>query len=96
MPGGPVACPGVAERGNAIMETQTLLNFGFGLALSVVGWLARELWGAVKELRRDLHEIEVDLPSNYVQKSEYGETMKRIEIMFERIFDKLDGKADKP
>jgi len=60
-----------------------------------LGWFARQLWDAVSELRRDLHKIEVDLPTNYVQKNEYAETMKRIEIMFERIFDKLDGKADK-
>jgi len=60
-----------------------------------LGWFARQLWDAVSELRRDLHKIEVDLPTNYVQKNEYAETMKRIEIMFERIFDKLDAKADK-
>ena len=60
-----------------------------------LGWFARQLWDAVSELRRDLHKIEVDLPTNYVQKNEYAETMKRIEIMFERIFDKLEAKADK-
>jgi len=60
-----------------------------------LGWFARQLWDAVSELRRDLHKIEIDLPTNYVQKNEYAETMKRIEIMFERIFDKLEAKADK-
>jgi hypothetical protein len=63
--------------------------------MATLGWFARQLWDAVSELRRDIHKIEVDLPSNYVQKNEYAETMKRIEIMFERIFDKLDEKADK-
>ena len=77
------------------MEMQSLINLGLGCAMAAVGWFARQIWDAVGKLREDLHEIEVDLPKNYVQKNEYTETMKRIEIMFERIFDKLDAKADK-
>jgi hypothetical protein len=77
------------------MDTQSLINLGLSFFLTAIGWFARQIWEAVSELRTDIHKIEVDLPSNYVQKNEYTETMKRIEIMFERIFDKLDGKADK-
>lgn len=77
------------------METQTIINVGLGVILTVVGWFARQIWENVQRLQRDLHEIEVDLPTHYVQKSDYTETMKRIEIMFERIFDKLEQKADR-
>jgi hypothetical protein len=77
------------------MDMQSLINIGLSAFMAGLGWFARQLWDAVSELRRDLHKIEVDLPTNYVQKNEYAETMKRIEIMFERIFDKLDAKADK-
>ena len=77
------------------METQTIINVGLGVILTVVGWFARQIWETTQTLQRDLHEIEVDLPKNYVQKSDYTETMKRIEIMFERIFDKLEQKADR-
>ena len=48
------------------MEPQTIINIAGGLTLSIVGWLARELWGAVKDLREDIHRIEVDLPKTYV------------------------------
>jgi hypothetical protein len=77
------------------METQTIINVGLGIILTIVGWFARQIWENVQRLQRDLHEIEVDLPTHYVQKSDYTETMKRIEIMFERIFDKLEQKADR-
>ena len=77
------------------MEPQTLINIAGGITLSVVGWLARELWGAVKELRDDIHRIEVDLPKTYVPRSDIAAQMKHIEDMFQRIYDKLDGKADK-
>lgn len=77
------------------MDTQTLINVLVGLVLSVGGWLARELWGAVKELREDLHRLEIDLPKNYVVKEEMDKRMDHIEDMFQRIYDKLDGKVDK-
>lgn len=77
------------------MDTQTIFNYVFGTGLAVGGWFAREVWGAVKELRRDLHDIETNLPKEYVLKVDLDKRMSHIEDMFQRIYDKLDGKADK-
>jgi len=78
-----------------IMDTQSLINMAGGAALTALGWFAREVWGAVNELRRDLHQIEVDMPKEYVQKIDLDKRMTHIEDMFQRIYDKLDAKADK-
>jgi len=67
----------------------------FGAILAVSGWFARILWEAVQALKEDLHRIEVDLPVNYVRKDDLDKRMDHIETMFQRIYDKLDGKADK-
>lgn len=77
------------------MEFQPLINLIGGAILCVLGWLARQLWEAVQTLQKDLHEIEVDLPKNYVSKEDYSATMRRIEEMVRRIDEKLDHKADK-
>ena len=77
------------------METQSIMNFISVSAIAVGGWFAREIWGAVKELRKDLHAIETDLPKTYVSKFDMDKRMDHIEVMFQRIYDKLDGKADK-
>ena len=77
------------------MEPQTIINIAGGLVLSVVGWLARELWGAVKDLREDIHRIEVDLPKTYVPRVDLDARMKRIEDTLQLIDDKLDAKADR-
>jgi len=79
----------------SLMETQTLINLAGGATLAVIGWFARSIYDAVNELRKDLHEIEVDLPKSYVAKDDFNITMKHIEDMFQRIYDKLDAKADK-
>lgn len=77
------------------MDTQTVINTLFGIVLLGTGWFLNEVWRAVKELRQDLHEIEAELPKEYVLKVDLDKRMEHIEQMFQRIYDKLDGKADK-
>lgn len=75
--------------------TQEYINIGIGIILTGIGWFGREMWGAVKELRHMVHRLEVDMPKTYTPKSDFNEMMKRIDDGFQRIHDKLDGKADK-
>lgn len=77
------------------MEPQTIINLTAGTVLLIVGWFARQLWEAVKDLREDLHRIEIELPTNYIRRDEFAEGMKEIKEMLAKIFDKLDNKADK-
>jgi hypothetical protein len=81
------------------MDTQTLINFALGSLLALIGWLARQLWEAVERLKADLHQIEVELPSRYVRREEFSESLKEIKDLCRQIFDKVDSlekrKADK-
>lgn len=67
-----------------------------GIILAGIGWWARVIWDSVQKLKEDLHEIEVDLPKSYVSKGDLDKRMQHIEDMFQRIYDKLEHKADKP
>jgi aspartate aminotransferase-like enzyme len=77
------------------IELQTIINLGGAALLASIGWFARQVWEATQQLKADLHALEVDLPKTYVSKDDFSDTMKHIEDMFQRIYDKLDGKADK-
>ena len=77
------------------METQQLINIVLGTTCSVMGWFARELWAAVKELKTDLSKLREDLPRTYVYRNDYRSDMQDIKSMLGKIFDKLDGKQDK-
>ena len=77
------------------MELQSLINATIAAGLAGVGWFARQVWEAVADLRRDIHEIEVELPRSYARKDDMDKRMQHIEDMFQRIYDKLDNKADK-
>lgn len=77
------------------MDTQELINIIMGTVLSVLGWFARQLWDAVQKLKEDMQKLEVDLPSHYVRKDEMEYRFDKIETMLNRIFEKLEHKADK-
>jgi len=77
------------------MDVQTTINLVGGAILAVIGWFARQLYQSVKDLQADIRKIEVSLPTNYVAKADFNDTMREIRSMFEKIFDKLDNKADK-
>jgi hypothetical protein len=77
------------------MEWQHVIDLVGGAVIAVIGWFSRQLWDAVAELRRDVHSIEISLPMYYVRRDEFSENVKEIKSMLEKIFDKLDGKADK-
>ena len=84
------------------MDWQIIINIGAGTLLAVGGWFARQLWDSVKELKNDVATIRLHVSENYVKKSEI-ETLKtemdkrfdRIELLLDRLYEKLDSKVDK-
>lgn len=74
-----------------MIEFQGIINVVAGAIIAILGWVARQIWEALRDLRKDLHKIEVALPRDYVRKDD----LKEIKDLIQKIFDKLDGKADK-
>ena len=70
---------------------QILLTIGLGIG----GWFMRTLWDNHKELEKELNSHKNDVAKNYVPRDDYKETMREIREMFDKIFAKLDNKADK-
>lgn len=78
-----------------VIDLQALFNLIAGAAITVIGWFFKNQWDGQRELAKDLKEIEINLPLQYVRRDEYTQTMLEIKSMFSRISDKLDMKADK-
>jgi malonyl CoA-acyl carrier protein transacylase len=77
------------------VDWQSIINIFVGAALTVIGWFARVLWDAEKELRMDLAKLREELPQTYVTKTDYRDDIKELKEMLRHILDKLDGKVDK-
>jgi lipid A disaccharide synthetase len=76
-------------------EDRAWYDFGPGSRLDLIFWLCRTLWDAVERLKTDIQRIEVCLPSSYSRKDDIQCRFDKIDITLEKIFDKLDTKADK-
>lgn len=72
------------------MDWQTVINLIGGVVVATGGWFARELWDALKELRRDIHKIERDLPEIYTRKDEFRESVRDVKSEMNSRFDKLE------
>ena len=81
------------------MDWQSAFNVAAGLIGGIMGWLLKTLWSAVERLRRDLNALEVSISSNYLKRDDFKEAMERLEHkidrLSERLFDKLEEKADR-
>lgn len=77
------------------MSSFEILNIVLGAGLTVLGWFARELWSAVKELRLDLIALKSNLSEQYVRKDDFREFRRELLGVLQRIEDKLDHKVDK-
>jgi hypothetical protein len=77
------------------MEFQNLINTIAGVGFTVIGWFAREMWEAVKELKSDLAKLREELPKTYVNRDDNKDDIREIKEMLGKIFDKLDLKVDK-
>lgn len=77
------------------MDTQQIINILLGSALTVVGWLARELWSAVQALKDDLYKLREEIAKDYMPKEDFYSFKSELFTMLRRIEDKLEKKEDK-
>ncbi len=77
------------------MENQTLINYLVMLGAAVLGWLWKTLWNAVERLKSDLKDLEVKLPEVYAQRVDIDKRFDRMEALLDKIWSKLDDKADR-
>lgn len=74
---------------------QAFLNWIYGGVMAALGWFAKALWDADKELRSDLSKLREELPQRYVLKDDIDKRFDRIDKLLDQIWTELKGKVDK-
>lgn len=77
------------------MDYQTLFNLAIGVIVAGLGWFARAMWDAVESLRESLHDLEMEIPKNYLAKDEFKDGIKEIKEILAEMFRKIDDLKDK-
>ena len=73
------------------MEGQMLFNIVVGLAAFFGGWTLNSISRTLERLDQDVR----DMPLMYVNREDYRTDSHEIKGMLGKIFDRLEGKADK-
>jgi predicted RNA-binding protein with EMAP domain len=73
------------------MDYQTLFNIAVAVSGFLGGWTLNRIYQAIDRLDNDVRQM----PMSYVARDDYRTDLKDIRDMLSKIFDKLDGKADK-
>jgi uncharacterized coiled-coil DUF342 family protein len=81
---------------------QTIINWVFVAVGVMVGAIAKAMWDAIKDLRKDnaglaknIGDLSDKINREYVRRDDYRDDINEMKGMLMRIFDKLDEKADK-
>jgi len=74
------------------MDNQQLFN----IVVSVGGFLAAYVFNSNTAKIQKLEDKVNDLPHSYLAKDDYRVDIAEVKTILKQIFDKLDGKADKP
>jgi len=73
------------------MDTQTLINVGFGIAGFFGGWILNNISSSIIKIEDKM----ANMPEKYVNKEDYRRDIDKILTKLDQIFEKLDSKADK-
>lgn len=69
---------------------QTIFNWAVGVAGFLGGWWLKVMWDAIKDMQKDMREIERELPDNYVRKDDFREVVREIKADMKEGFAKID------
>lgn len=78
------------------MEAMSAIQVLLAVAVSVAGWFLRSLHDDHKRLNKQLSQHEKDVMRDFVRRDDYQNDIRDIRQMLDKIFNKLDEKADKP
>ena len=75
--------------------SQDMINLGFLGGGGLIGWYLKIMWDAIKDLQKDMRDIESEVHRDYVRKDEFRADFDEIKSILREIFNDLKKKADK-
>lgn len=77
------------------MDSQDLFNAAITLSGAFGGWILKTIWDAIKDLKMEVRELNREVNQDFVRREDFKDSIVEIKEMLNKIFDKLDNKADK-
>lgn len=77
------------------MNSQDIFNAAITLSGAFGGWILKTIWDAIKDLKMEIRELNREVNQDFVRREDFKDSIVEIKEMLNKIFDKLDNKADK-
>jgi chorismate mutase len=88
------------------MDWQTVINFVLGGFTALIGWFAREIWDAIKELRGEIKQLDKQMHQDFVRRDDFRDAMaehkqdmqqgfREVKELLGAVFKRLESKQDK-
>jgi chorismate mutase len=88
------------------MDWQTIINFILGGFTALIGWFAREIWDAIKELRGEIKQLDKQMHQDFVRRDDFRDAMaehkvdmqqgfREVKELLGAVFKRLENKQDK-
>ena len=81
--------------GHVLMDSQDIFNAAITLSGAFGGWILKTIWDAIKDLKSEVRDLNREVNQDFVRREDFKDSVADIKDMLNKIFDKLDNKADK-
>ena len=69
---------------------QSLINWVFAGGGAAFGWVLKVVWDAIQDLKKDIRQIERDLPEVYVRRDDFKDAVREIKEDMKAGFANVD------
>jgi hypothetical protein len=77
------------------MFDQVFLNWLFVAVGAMGGFILKATWDALVQLREDMSALQKSIAESYVRRDDFKDHAQRVVGLLDRIYEKLEHKADK-
>lgn len=77
------------------MELTQIIMAALSIACTILGWFARELYGATQALRKDLSALEVRIGTDYVRYDRLQDALKPLVEAIKEIKDQMSNRIER-
>jgi len=72
-----------------------IIKWGAYLLVGILGWFMRVLWTVQEQMRKDLSELERELPIHYVRQDDFREVIRDMKEGFKEAINPVLNKLDR-
>jgi uncharacterized coiled-coil DUF342 family protein len=72
------------------MDSQAVFDWIVGIGGVIVGWALKMIWEAIRDVRKEIKELDNQMHSDFVRRDDFKEAVRDIKNDMKEGFNKVD------